>query len=307
MAEQTSAEDVLLYSVQLIGVDQGVDIAQCKAKLAVLFKAAPATIEALFSALPYVVKKGLDLKTASKYQSVLAAIGAASRIEQEHLEVDLLELSSVSPAAPIVSDALRVTATVPASTPAPVSKKVCEAELQQRMLRLRNASASDIKRNFMLSYLEELLGRPAVLTTYDDLITFRSDMSETALWGRCLFYPGDPNVRQLLTTEDADVLRVASGRLTNSTVERFFEHLASPDLQQVTQDMNLLVERFSLYEDSQLMRVLTTCIQYDFTHKALPQVQKLLCTSAEPESEELTSTELSSVESPPASVVFHAV
>lgn len=300
MAEQKNDEDLLLYSVQLVGIDQGVDIAQCKAKLAALFKAPPTTIDALIAALPYVVKKGLDFKTATKYQSVLAAIGAASRIEQEHLEVDLLELSVDSPAPPTILNALRVTATAPTIATAPVSEVACDAGLEQRMLRLQNASASNIKRNFMLNYLEELLARPAVLTTYDDLTAFRSGMSETALWGRCLFYPEDPSVRRLLATEDADVLRVASGRLTDSTVGRFFKHLVSPDPQQATQDMNLLVERFSLYEDPQLMRVLTTCIQNDFTHRALPQVRKLLHPAANGGSEELTSTELSGGESQPA-------
>ena len=85
MAEQKNDEDLLLYSVQLVGIDQGVEIAQCKAKLAALFRAPPTTIDALIAALPYVVKKRLDFKTAAKYQSVLAAIGATSRIEQEHL------------------------------------------------------------------------------------------------------------------------------------------------------------------------------------------------------------------------------
>lgn len=78
-----------LNAVALTGILAGTDLETCKQKLCVLLKATPEQIDLLFDRLPYTIKRGVDFDTATKYKTVLAAAGAASRIDSEFLHADL--------------------------------------------------------------------------------------------------------------------------------------------------------------------------------------------------------------------------
>ena len=74
--------DRSLYKISFYGaLEAGHDLDSVKKKLAELFKTDDAVIDQLLSSLPAVIKKGVDLDTATKYRTALKQVGAVCQIE----------------------------------------------------------------------------------------------------------------------------------------------------------------------------------------------------------------------------------
>ncbi|MGR8920757.1 MAG: hypothetical protein ACU85V_14175, partial [Gammaproteobacteria bacterium] len=100
------------YAVIFQGrIAEGADPAEVRAKLAKLFNADAARIEAMFSGRKVVIKKGLDAAGAKKYRAVLAKAGAL---------VDVIDVTKTSakkpPSAPAAPEPAAAT---PAPAPGP--------------------------------------------------------------------------------------------------------------------------------------------------------------------------------------------
>ena len=70
-------EFAVVFKGQLV---EGADPAQVRAKLAKLFNADAARVEAMFSGKTVIVKKGIDEDTAKQYKAVLAKAGAVALV-----------------------------------------------------------------------------------------------------------------------------------------------------------------------------------------------------------------------------------
>lgn len=92
------------YRVVIKGAKEGVSVEQAIRQLAALFKATEDQIRPLITAPGNVVKKGVDIKTATQYLSAIEQAGALAIIEPEtDLQIDLpTQLEKASAAAPDV-------------------------------------------------------------------------------------------------------------------------------------------------------------------------------------------------------------
>lgn len=80
------------YRVVIKGAKEGVSVEQAIRQLAALFKATEDQIRPLFAAPGSVVKKGVDIKTATQYLSAIEQAGAQAIVEPEmtpDLQIDL--------------------------------------------------------------------------------------------------------------------------------------------------------------------------------------------------------------------------
>ena len=74
------------YSVVIKGLKEGVSVEQAVRQLAALFKATEDQIRPLITVPGHVVKKGIDIKTATRYLSAIEQAGAQAIIEPEKTE-----------------------------------------------------------------------------------------------------------------------------------------------------------------------------------------------------------------------------
>lgn len=78
------------YRVVIKGAKEGVSVEQAIRQLAALFKATEDQIRPLLAAPGSVVKKGIDIKTATQYLSAIEQAGAQAIVEPEtDLQIDL--------------------------------------------------------------------------------------------------------------------------------------------------------------------------------------------------------------------------
>lgn len=89
------------YRVVIKGVKEGISVEQAVRQLAALFKATEDQIRPLINTSGNVVKKGVDIKTATQYLSALDQAGSLAIIEpetQEKLEFDVPTNTDSTPA-----------------------------------------------------------------------------------------------------------------------------------------------------------------------------------------------------------------
>lgn len=94
------------YKVVLKGLNPGIDAVSAKQSLASLFKVSVEQVERVLAQSSYVVKRGLALETASKYQTAIGVAGGHCVVEQESVAKEQLDFGLESdPKSPQIESA----------------------------------------------------------------------------------------------------------------------------------------------------------------------------------------------------------
>lgn len=141
--------------------------------------------------------------------------------------------------------------------------------------RLKGAGYDTVKNAFFANYLtalvmlkiQDLKGLMIINDKANSKLTkFSSNMSDLNFWGRALFYPEDPQVKNRLKPGHADILYIESGRVMDSRIHWLMAiPMTAPNLiqwDQVIASMLLLKHRYEL-KSSYFNKILSTLYRWD--------------------------------------------